>query len=699
MHSEENQTSDIFIRAERQLTGVAEAIQRRERIDLDRLSNLAAEICESVGQSDQLVVQALSGPIGSSLVTNLINVSILVAKVGAGLSFYGNELHRLTLGGLVHDIGLFAIPKSVMVKSTRFTEEERKMVEQHPQLAHQVVRNCGPEYEWLAEIVRQAHERWNGLGYPNRLRGRSINEHALIIGAVDVFDALVTPRPYRRRFTPHEALRELIVAERTSFPREIVKAVVEQLSAYPLGTLVRLSSGEVGTVTGVNVKFPLRPIVEVGVKAAVGRRAERRRLDLSRLPLVGIIETVESPAVVRVDFPKEKVSGKQQESAPSVSQQFSSLLESLDALAYAIQSVVETRIPASGKDISEKDQEKPWAFRSAAVQDIGDESFEKEVIGLFALEAHEWLAQIYSALKRLGEGVNDAVRPKLYGIMLQGLTNLAKSAATVHLRSIEDMAVSLLPILHDAGRQEQRAMLRGLASLRAGLDRISAAVGHAEGKSEVEHEGEAPEDSALVERGVETVPEAPEMSPAVTALVQQAGADGTSLLQALRYLQQVRSRSEQPTRDVLEAVILRAERQPGILTAEVLRGILNDLDRMDERFLDEVRRRTPIMTNILTDLRRDETTDFVTASQLDPVLQQVEALHDLAVSVQAGKIVVFLEGLRSFLMVAAYRKAATLPQRLANVQARIQALSPMAEQWVNIGHVERTAIAEILPAA
>jgi hypothetical protein len=98
-------------------------------------------------------------------------------------------------------------------------------------------------------------------------------------------------------------------------------------------------------------------------------------------------------------------------------------------------------------------------------------------------------------------------------------------------------------------------------------------------------------------------------------------------------------------------------------------------------------------------LQRDGTMDFVTASQLDPVVQQVEALHDIAGSVQAGMITMFLQGLRSFLMVAAYRKAATLPQRLATVETRIQALIPMAEQWVSIGRVERGAIAEILPVS
>lgn len=152
------------------------------------------------------------------LVTNLINVSILSAKVGAGLGYYGKELQQLVLAALVHDIGLFAVPQSVVAKAGRLTGDERTLIEQHPELGYQLIRKVGAEWEWLALVVRQAHERWNGKGYPNKLKGRNISELAQIIGVLDVFDALVTPRPYRRRFFPHEAVRELIVAERTAFP-------------------------------------------------------------------------------------------------------------------------------------------------------------------------------------------------------------------------------------------------------------------------------------------------------------------------------------------------------------------------------------------------------------------------------------------------------------------------------------------------
>jgi HD-GYP domain-containing protein (c-di-GMP phosphodiesterase class II) len=163
---EERRATDVYRRAEQELTALASAVQRQDPLEIAGLWALAKDIAESIDRNDHLVVQALAGPSGSTLITNLVNVSILATKVGSGLGYYGQELQRLTLAGLVHDIGLFAVPPSVVTKSGRLSQEERTLIEQHPELGYQLVRKLGPEWDWLAQVVRQAHERWNGRGYP-----------------------------------------------------------------------------------------------------------------------------------------------------------------------------------------------------------------------------------------------------------------------------------------------------------------------------------------------------------------------------------------------------------------------------------------------------------------------------------------------------------------------------------------------------
>lgn len=688
--------------AEAELTLIASAIQSQRSIQLDRLEVLANSLVASLKRSDELIVMALSSPSGSPLMTNLVNVAIVATKVGMGLGYYGRELERLALAGLVHDIGLFAVPQSLVTKAGRLTPDERTLIEQHPELGYEAIKRTGAEYVWLAELIRQAHERANGLGYPNRLKGRQISEMALIIGVSDVFDALVSERPYRRRLFPHEAIKELLVAERATFPREMTKALVEQLSVYPLGTTVRLSTGETGTVVGVNVRYPLRPIVKVDEADGV-ENLETRRIDLSLTPLVGVIEALNAPVVGRVTFTTESAASV----VPlgGVSDQFTSLLESLDAIASAIQGVVENSLHplavAGGKAES-------LPVNESVIDALGhdDAGLDKEVVGLFALEAHEWLAQIQSALARLSADKEGPVRSHVYGIVLNGITNLAKSAATVHLDEIEKMATNLLPTLRDVGGAETAVAAESLRHLHQGLDRVIAAVRQL---ASVPLQSAGGDEQRPAEGNLTAVTEAettavecaetflPDSHPRIDST---SGFTSLPLLTALRELQKARARSMQPARDMLEAVIHRAEEAgeaEQLVDVSMIERILRDLDRQDDEFLQAVHERVPLMMESLASLR-GQADSFVTASQLDPILGHVEHLHDQAKLVQAMTIMMFLQGLKSFLTVTAYRKVTSLPNRLEALELRLKTLVPMAEQWVNLGRLERATIEEILPA-
>ena len=118
-----------YRQAEAALAKVAAAVQRQEDLDLSEVTQLASSLVDSLHTSDQLVVEALSSPPGSPLVTNLINVGILATKVGIGLGYFGTELRRLALAGLLHDIGIFAVPQELLTKTGRLSAEERRVLD------------------------------------------------------------------------------------------------------------------------------------------------------------------------------------------------------------------------------------------------------------------------------------------------------------------------------------------------------------------------------------------------------------------------------------------------------------------------------------------------------------------------------------------------------------------------------------------
>jgi HD-GYP domain-containing protein (c-di-GMP phosphodiesterase class II) len=141
--------------------------------------------------------------------------------------------------------------------------------------------------------VVQEHERINGAGYPQGLQGPQIHEFALIIGLADILDAMLRARLNRKALMPHEAVRLLLTREKAGFPTRAFKSLLNQFSLFPVGTWVKLSSGEIGEVVRSNSRFPLRPTIRVMTDQSGFRLREPKELDLSASPLVHVGEIVD----------------------------------------------------------------------------------------------------------------------------------------------------------------------------------------------------------------------------------------------------------------------------------------------------------------------------------------------------------------------------------------------------------------------
>jgi HD-GYP domain-containing protein (c-di-GMP phosphodiesterase class II) len=280
-------------KAEMELAPIIGAVRQARKFSLDGIMQVVQGFVDSLSQCDRLLVKAISGERGGLVNSNLVNTAIMSIKIGMGLQYPREDLTRLGLAAVLHDVGMCLIPDDVLNKQGPLSPEERTLIKRHPEQGAQAICRLGAEAEWLAEIVLQEHERAEGQGYPRGLKGAEIHEYAQIIGVSDTFDALLHTRPYRKRFLPHEAVRELVMKEKTAFPTRILKCLIQQFSVFPLGTRVRLNSGEAGEVVELNPRHPLRPIVKIYMEAGQVALREQRLLDLSKTSLVHIIEVVQ----------------------------------------------------------------------------------------------------------------------------------------------------------------------------------------------------------------------------------------------------------------------------------------------------------------------------------------------------------------------------------------------------------------------
>jgi hypothetical protein len=284
--------ADWYDPAQKEMTKVGALVRASRTVPLDRCLALAADIVKRLGASDDLVQSMMRGDVEDYQSANAVHVAILSVKIGMGLHYDPDALERLALAGLLHDLGMWLVPEGIAEKPEALNEEERARIHAHPEEGRRIIADMGEAYGWLAEAVAQEHERWDGSGYPCRLKGGEIVESAQIIGLADVIDALVSPRPYHARLVPHQALRALLVQHKQTFSPRLLKTVVDQLSLYPVGTSVRLNDGHVGVVSRINPRFPLRPVLLVRRTREGRTSGDAAPLDLSHETSVHIVEVL-----------------------------------------------------------------------------------------------------------------------------------------------------------------------------------------------------------------------------------------------------------------------------------------------------------------------------------------------------------------------------------------------------------------------
>ncbi|HEY7004788.1 MAG TPA: diguanylate cyclase [Gaiellaceae bacterium] len=164
-------------------------------------------------------------------------ITDMALEVGRELDLDQTSLKRLELGALFHDIGKIGIPSTILLKPGPLTKKEREVMETHPELGERILAPIA-RLEPVRPIVRHAHERWDGSGYPDEVGGDAIPIESRVIFVCDAFHAMTTDRPYRKAMSLEEACRELQSGAGTQFDPAVVAAFLRlapgALETHPL---------------------------------------------------------------------------------------------------------------------------------------------------------------------------------------------------------------------------------------------------------------------------------------------------------------------------------------------------------------------------------------------------------------------------------------------------------------------------------
>jgi len=189
-------------------------------------------------------------------------------------------------------VGIFLVPEAVVNKRGRLTDEEMSQIRRHPEVGVNILAPYRDRFPWLIRAVHQHHERENGQGYPLGITGGDIDEFAKIIGICDSYEAMTHHRPHRRALMLTESIKELVATKHDLFSPGVIKAFLQEISLYPVGSYVRLNNKNIGKVVATNENNPLKPVVSILYDDQGKRLATPRTVDLRAANVLNIEEEV-----------------------------------------------------------------------------------------------------------------------------------------------------------------------------------------------------------------------------------------------------------------------------------------------------------------------------------------------------------------------------------------------------------------------
>ncbi|QXM06469.1 HD-GYP domain-containing protein [Crassaminicella indica] len=222
-----------------------------------------------------------------------VNVCVLSIITGIAMGYNRERLEKLGIGAILHDIGKVAIPREILNKPDKLTDDEYKIIQGHPRLGYDLIKKHSSISSISAMIILTHHERYDGTGYPLGKKKEEIHEFSRIVAVADVYDALTSDRIYKNKILPHEALEYLKSMSSKQFDPCVVEKFVANVAAYPVGTIVKLSTGIKGIVVDVHKNHPNRPKVRCFWNKKGDKYLNQAEVNLVNLPSIRIVEVLE----------------------------------------------------------------------------------------------------------------------------------------------------------------------------------------------------------------------------------------------------------------------------------------------------------------------------------------------------------------------------------------------------------------------
>lgn len=216
------------------------------------------------------------------LLEHSVNLSVLMSLFGNYRNLPADVLHQTVVGALLHDLGKILTPDDILHKPGRLTAEEFEVMKLHARHSRDILASTEGIGEIAVITAAQHHEKLDGSGYPEGLKGEEITEYGRMVAITDVYDAITSDRVYHKGMTPSQGLKKLLEWSGDHLDPELVKQFIRCIGLYPVGSLVLLESGRLGVVVETNDQDQRLPVVRVMYHTRFRLPITVETIDLSR---------------------------------------------------------------------------------------------------------------------------------------------------------------------------------------------------------------------------------------------------------------------------------------------------------------------------------------------------------------------------------------------------------------------------------
>ncbi|MDE7207321.1 MAG: HD domain-containing protein [Lachnospiraceae bacterium] len=242
----------------------AEGLVGVRESNIDSCKNVAKKIVDQVLDKDILSLDLTDlRSFDSYTYAHSVNVAVIACVIGFGLSLNSEELEQIVMAGLLHDLGKLVIPREILNKPARLTSEEYDIMKTHSTLSYELIKERWDISANVKAAVLYHHENVDGSGYPDGREGDQTSLFTKVLHVADVYDALVSKRPYKNPYSPYEACEYLMGAGGIMFDTKVVEALMLCVPFYPKGTQVKLSDNREGIIVENSGTRNLRPLIRL----------------------------------------------------------------------------------------------------------------------------------------------------------------------------------------------------------------------------------------------------------------------------------------------------------------------------------------------------------------------------------------------------------------------------------------------------